>query len=211
VLQVGARPCPVTLDGSHRRIERLRSFSHGQATKETAFDDSRHAFVALPELVERFVEREQIGRFAFDRGSVFVKRHLKTGATPFRRSPAPRVIDQDMAHRSGSKSEKLGARPPHTVLVLRQLDVGLMYERRRIDGVLFAVQPQVPMRDLPQVTVDQLDQTAEGTVVTVAPALDQPRDVAGRVGIVRLVDRTPSSGPAVRIGSRTAGPRLLGT
>jgi hypothetical protein len=45
--------------------------------------------------------------------------------------------------------------------------------------VIGAVEPEVAVRDLTQIVVHELDQAIERDFVTLAPAFDEPRDLAG--------------------------------
>jgi hypothetical protein len=50
-------------------------------------------------------------------------------------------------------------------LLLQQLEVGLVYERRRRQGVAVALAPQPRVGNHPQLAVEQWDQTVEGLSV----------------------------------------------
>jgi hypothetical protein len=78
--------------------------------------------------------------------------------------------------------EELRAAAPHAVLVVRQSQVGLVDERRRVDRVNQLVQAEMPMRDRAQVIIDQLDQAVERTFVPAAPLFDEARDLASAGG-----------------------------
>jgi hypothetical protein len=81
-----------------------------------------------------------------------------------------------------------------------------MDERGGVDGVVGALEPEVTVRDAPEVVVDELDEAVERVLIARAPALREPGDLAGRVACHGPVSR--SAGAAGCAPERAADRRI---
>jgi hypothetical protein len=63
------------------------------------------------------------------------------------------VIDQDAPHGSGDEGTKSLRVPPRDLVPVAEPDIRFVHESRRVERMVRAFPPQVPVRDLPQIFV----------------------------------------------------------
>ena len=93
---------PVAEDRRLGDVEQRRGLAHVQPAEEAALDHHRLARIEPGELLERGVEREQL-RAADGAGCQRLRRRSRTRppAAALARAPAPRGLDQHLAHGAG--------------------------------------------------------------------------------------------------------------
>jgi hypothetical protein len=101
--------------------------------------------------------------------------HTSVAAT-FPAPPGLRIIDEHVAHGPGSRGEKVSSILPIMRLTLRdELDVRLMHERRRVEGMIALPVLPLPPREPPQLVIDKSEKLVERGIVPVLHLHEKPR------------------------------------
>ena len=96
----GTRGAPVA---QHRRFgytEQLRDLRNVEPAEESALDHRRLAWADLREVVERRIERDDLGRGRIRLAYRFVERDHRITVTTLRGVPATRSFDEYLPHRA---------------------------------------------------------------------------------------------------------------
>ena len=91
---------------------------------------------------------------------------------------APRMVDEDAAHRLGRDGEEMGAVLPVHALVIDQPHVGFVDQRRGLQAVAGALALHVVARQAVELVVHDRCQLGERALVPVAPRTEKRTDVA---------------------------------
>jgi hypothetical protein len=102
------------------------------------------------------------------------------------------VIDEDAAHQLGRDSEEVRAAGEARLPLIDELEVRLVDECRRLQGVAGALAPQVARGQAPQLRVDERHQLVERARVAAAPTLQKYGDVFGLLSAHVLMSRRPA-------------------
>jgi hypothetical protein len=105
-----------------------------------------------------------------------IKTHGFDARTALRCLLAARVIDEDPAHQLRCKPEELPATLPLHVLLIDEPQKGFVHERRALQGVFGALAPQVLLRHVPQLLVNERHQLTEGGLIAGTPFNQQLRN-----------------------------------
>jgi len=95
-------------------------------------------------------------------------------ASPLQRAPLLCVSAEDLSHRSRGEREKLVPAVRADALLLTQLEVGLVRERRRAQRVVAAPAPALPVRDDAQLFVQDGDERIEGCGIPALETFQEP-------------------------------------
>src|SRR5262249_8034032 len=152
-VEEGARGLPVALQRPLGPTRHLRDLLEGQPREEPPLDELRELAVGLPELSERLVERD-------DLGGALLHRYLdvlEIQGPPPRASalagPPAGLVDEDHAHRPRRDREEVRAVLRGPAGAPRQLQIGLVDERRRRERLLAWRAAQLAVRDGAQLVV----------------------------------------------------------
>src|SRR5215470_1388794 len=153
-----------------------------KSTKKLQLHDPSLLRIHPPELVKRFIQRQQID-FGLVRELLNGRdRHsLLTGSAALHGLMLARVVHQYAPHQLRGNSEKMGAILPFCISLIDELEIGLVDERGGFECVLGALAPQVVARQPSQLAVDQRHQFFERRLIAVTP-LDQKLRYAFRGG-----------------------------
>ena len=91
------------------------------------------------------------------------------------------MVDQHPSHQLGRDGEELRAVLPVGVLLIHELEVGLVDERRGLQRVLGPLSPEMRVRDPVQFLVDERHQVIEGIAIALVPG-EQEGGYVGRHG-----------------------------
>lgn len=135
-------------------------FFGGHAPEVAHFDEAGEGLILAGERVEGRVERDDFNAFeraAFRRGGSDGPFRNCIAASLFRQS-RPRMIHQDLAHDAGRDSEKVDAAVEIASGAFEYPDVGLVYEGRRLQGMVTAFTTKAPGCDPAQLGIGGIHQ-----------------------------------------------------
>src|SRR5690606_19445397 len=115
-------------------------------------------------------------------------------AAAFGGALGPRVVHEDAAHDAGGEAEEVEAVLPRAPLLPRELEVGLVDERRRVEGLGAALPEALAVRERPELVVDEREQPVERLGVAVVRLREETGDLVGRG------DRHGAASPEVATG-----------
>ena len=180
-MQQGSGLAPVPLHGAIGDSECGGGLFHGQAGEESQLDQSTEALVDLGELVERPIQVENLDSLGVGVGGHVLQSHDLGVAAALLRAPAPRVVDQDLAHGHGRDAEEVIAVLPVDPslalgrLLTDHLQIGLVHEASRLQGLAGPQSAQLPPGEQAQALVDQRHHAVEclgvviGFLILIAP------------------------------------------
>ena len=179
----------------HSRItvigDTLQNFGgllHAQAAEEAQLDHLRFARCPLRQRVQRIVEgHEIIGAIGAEDG-LGVERDM-LGVRAALDVVAPRMVDEDAAHRLRRHRKEMGAVLPLHALVVDQPHVGFVDQRRRLQAVAGALALHVVVRQAVELVVDDRRQPGERALVPVAPRAEQAQLTSPGTGSPALPPR----------------------
>ena len=170
----------------------LRGFLERQAAEVAQLDDATLRLVDLLKFGERRVDGEHVHALVVEgvqrldlidlvgRPGVVQAHALRAIAAPLR-AALPRVIHQHAPHDLRGQRQELLAPLPFEGAFAGEPDEGLVHQRRGLQRVTAAFARNLPARHAPDVVVDQRPERIECRGVAVGPALQETRDLAGRV------------------------------
>ena len=147
-----------------------------KAAEKTQLDDPALLRVDGRETREHLVQREQIDIGRADKDDRVIERDGPLAGSALVGRMGARVIHENPAHRLGGDPEKMGPVLPADRTLIDQPDKGLVDERRRLQGVVGALAPQVAGRQPAQLGVDLRQEPVERVLPPIAPILQQPCD-----------------------------------
>src|ERR1700722_3716291 len=86
----------------------------------------------------------------------------------------PRVFHQNAPHHLGRDREEMGAILPFHALIIRQAQVGFIYQSRGLQTVTGALPPHVAARQPVELCINDGGQLFERALVSAAPSTEQP-------------------------------------
>ena len=90
------------------------------------------------------------------------------------------VVHEDVAHDAGGEAEEVEPVFPRTVLLPRELEVGLVDERRRVEGLGAALPEALAVRERAELAVDERQQPVECVAVSLVGEGEETGDLVGR-------------------------------
>src|SRR5207245_8501739 len=114
---------------------------------------------------ERLVQRQDLVGFLLDGDARLVEREMQLAAATLLAAPAPRVVDQDVAHDAGRHGEEVAPVFPLEPVETRELQVGLVDEGRGVEGASRPPSCELAAGEPAQVVVDQWDQPVESALL----------------------------------------------
>lgn len=88
-----------------------------------------------------------------------------------------RVADQDSPHGAGARGEEVGPAPPADAVELNQLQIGLVDEGRRTQGVVGPLPAELALREPAQLLVNHRQQPVEGLTIPLGELRQNPGDI----------------------------------
>ena len=145
---------PVTFDGRGSNAHNVCCSFNGETAEIAQLDHTGLLRIQCSQGFECVVERDQL-RTTLDRTiNVFIQREfLKVLAPLFRIMPA-RMIHEQATHYLCSNPEKMSAVLPVYPCLIDEPEIGLMNQRRRLQGMIRPFPPQIIRRELSQFIVD---------------------------------------------------------
>jgi hypothetical protein len=131
VTQEHPRFDPVALHRAMSQPERIGGLLFGETAEETTLDDLRHARLDGRDSVQRVVDLQYDLGLIVDGQVDVVERDSAPSAASLLRAGLARAIDDDVSHRQRGDGEKMRSIAPFAARLLRQLEICLVYERRR--------------------------------------------------------------------------------
>src|SRR5690606_34823027 len=140
--------------------------------EEPVFDDRS---LAIVQALERLLQRKQALEIHITRQVLPRDRGVLPFAAPLRGPPPASMIDEDLAHRTGGDRQEMRAVAWLTARTLEKLQIGLMDQRRGVQRMPRLFTTQLPLRDPPELRVDEREQLIEGIAIAVAHPTEQTR------------------------------------
>jgi hypothetical protein len=100
-------------------------------------------------------------------------------AATFLRVPRARVVHEDAAHHAGGHREEMCAVVPRDVFRVDEPKVRLVDQYRCLEALAGALSRHAAPRDLLEFSMDQRNQSLEGTLVALPPFEKEPGDSGG--------------------------------
>ena len=164
------------LDGAQRHIEGRRSLLDRETTEEPQVDDLGLGRVVALELFERFVQREHgLGRIR-DRRLCERDVDAQDAAAVPRRRLAPRLLDEDVAHRARGRRHEPCAVAVLLRLLARQPQPGFVDERRRLQRVPRRQVPHLGRGDVAQLALHERQQAIGRFAIAIGDGVQQLGD-----------------------------------
>ena len=150
--------------------EDLRSFLDREAAKEFQFDDAFLLWIDSPKFFQGFMQSEhvEIG-FRYQLPCTGDGKLLLIRPASLRCFMLPRMVYQNAAHELCGNAVKLCAVLPPWRLLVDQLQICLINQRRRLQRMVPALVPQIVARQPAQLALDQGYQLIESLLIAVAP------------------------------------------
>ena len=169
----GAAPCGPTPPASSR-CPRPRA-PRRSATRRRARARAR----PLLELDERLVEREQLLGLLREQRRVHVfERQVRLAPAPLVAQPVPGVVDEHHPHRPGRRRVEVEAVADRPRVAARELQVGLVHERGRVDRAVEAGRDELPVRELAHLSVDGREEPVHRPAIPGLGGVQEARDLA---------------------------------
>jgi hypothetical protein len=115
----------------------------------------------LPEAAEHLLERQQLHGLRIGSGQALSQRELQPSAAPLLRSPAARVIDEDVTDHPGCNSEEMRPIPPRGRRLVHELKVGFVNHGSGTERVVRALGLEPPVGDPSQIIVHERNEPIE--------------------------------------------------
>lgn len=178
VVQPGARHLPMPFHGGRRTAQRLGGFLDGQPTEIAQLDDPGLLGVEPFQCIEGAIQGRDVD------ATVFAIRQVKAGdghpLAPIalvRRTPA-RVVDQHLAHHPRRHVDEVHPVLPFDAFKAAEPHVGLVDQRRRLQGMARTLTPELPLRDRAQFGVNRINQPVTRSQVTLPPCGKPRRELS---------------------------------
>ncbi len=152
--QPGPRDAPVAADRRLGDLEGVRDLDVRQATEEPHLDHARLPLGPLGELAECLIEGKQLVGSRHLTDLVVLVRHREIAAAALLGPSLLGVVDQDAPHRDRGDAEEVRPALPVDAVLLHQLEVRLVRERRGIESVTVSFATELSARDLLKLGVD---------------------------------------------------------
>src|SRR5215510_8384181 len=151
-----------------------------ESAKRPKLDDPGELGVHFVQAIEGVIQRED--RYFVWRGDVFrlVDGYAGHTVAPFIGAVTTSVIDQDPTHDLSGDTEEMSTILPIDLALVDEPDVRLMYQGRRLQGVVGALAPKLARGHPAKLRVDEWQQLTERSAVATAPIAEQCRDVRRR-------------------------------
>ena len=166
------------LGRARRNTKHFRRFVIRHADEVTQFDQLRLVLMFDSELIERFIDREQlvvIGR----RGEVhFLNVHALLTAAVSNRLFAASSVNQNAPHRFSSRTEEMRSAIPLLILVSSQAQPRFVNERGWLQSVAGSFIRHLRRRQSAQFVIDKGEQFIGGLGIAGPGAFENARDVA---------------------------------
>ena len=111
--------------------------------------------------------------------ATFVQFHLERAATALLGAITLGVVDEDLAHRARGDGKEMDARLPTGMGLIRQAQVSLVDQGRRLQGVTRALPRHVMVSDAAQIFIDERGEFCQGRIFPVAPLRQELGDSLG--------------------------------
>jgi hypothetical protein len=157
---------PIAFDGFWGDAQHRSRLVHGQAAKETQFDDLTLSRVQFSEAMQSGVHLKQLGRLFRRKNKAFVKRNdWPPTATLFSQVSAG-VIDQNVPHDLGGNREEVRTILPTRRGLLHQSQVGFVDECGGLQSMVHSFAPHVSCSHLPKFAVNQWHELGCGLLIS---------------------------------------------
>ena len=153
-MQPRFRGAPIEHNRFRRDLEDCRRLFHAQPAKEAQLDHFALPRVELCQTAESLVERDQSSQPFIGNADPLFEWDGLPSAPAFGRLTRPGMIYEHMPHGLGSHTVELSPILPWFAGVTRQLQIGLVDESRRLQGVIGVLPLHVPARQLVQLRVN---------------------------------------------------------
>ena len=180
--QPGARRLPVALHGLRRHTEVVADLPHREAAEEVHLDDHGGARLHRAQARQRAVELQHLFRGAFGQERLhLLERNGDSPPPRFWRRRGAGVVHEHAPHRVRGDGEEVAAGCRVDVRLAEQAQVGLVHQRRRVEGMGGALAAQALPREPAELVVEQPDDPVEGPRLAAAHALQPTGDLAAEI------------------------------
>ncbi len=177
LVEPGSPHPPIPLHRARRNPEHIGRLFDRQAAERSQLDDLCLLRVDFAKPREQLVDGDHgqlAGRCILP---CLFQRQRADATPPFARLMSARVIDQDASHQLRSNPEKVGAVVPVHLPLIDQLEVRLVDQRSRLQGVLGPNGRQRAARDPAQLSVNERHEPIARGCIAVTPVDQESRDV----------------------------------
>jgi len=171
----GERPAP--LNRARRDTQGGPDFLHLHATEEPVLDDAGESLVPILEPLERIVNVEKLQNLRILSGHPFVERYPNAVAGTLVGLVPAGVVDEHIPHDPRHEGQQLRPPLPLDLGPSGQLQVDLVDQRRRVQGVPLPLTLEVTVGESSKIVVQKGDQVVESFFVTGLPPIDQGREL----------------------------------
>src|SRR6516225_10827346 len=133
--QPGPDVAPLPVQGARRQAEDFRRLVRRQPAEVAQQHDLRLQRVLFFQLFQGLVDRQDVLGRRLEDGTGLVQLLAVPPAAPYRAGLAPRLLDEDVAHGAGGGEEEVLPGLPADVALVGQAQVGLVDQRRRLQGL----------------------------------------------------------------------------
>ena len=181
VINTFVKPClrrsPLALHGAGRDTEHFGNLLVRESAEETQLDDFVLPVIERCQSLRTSSNAMRSNRLLRSRDLDILDTHAVTAASTLESRTPARALHDDSAHQSCSDGEEVSAILPAHRVLLDELHVGFMNERRRLQRVIgFA--PHLPPREPPQLPIHYRHQPFERAAVPGSPRNEQLRNVS---------------------------------
>ena len=167
------------MNGGGGDLESFGRLIRGQSPEEAQLDYASLFRVERGELRECVVHGDQIHCPRFGHGDR-IEEVPGSLASALPRVAAPRVLDENSAHRLGGNRKEVSSALPVGSLAADKPQVCLVDDGARLERVACSFAPQVPLRHSMKLVVNEGDEPIQGIPISLPPGEQQPCDLAGR-------------------------------
>lgn len=171
------KPCPghgpFSLDRANGDAKKFGGLFRSEAAKEAHFNDFLLARVHGMQLFERFIDGEQLLLGVYFKCEGIVPGTRSMSASALGAESGTGVVDQDSAHQLCRHGHEVGAVLEACSVLLDELEISLMNEGGRLQGVADALVPHVRGGTPMQLVVDQRHQAGNNGLVAPGKLVQQ--------------------------------------
>lgn len=138
---------PFSFDGSRRKIHHFGCFLNRQPAEKSQLENARLPFVEPSQIMEGFVQSEQIQFIVVKGVNCAVERDTDKMSLAFLPVAADGVVDENAAHHIRRDFNKLRAVDVSSFFLLTQPQVSFVNQRRRLQSMVGALLPHVKRRE----------------------------------------------------------------
>ena len=172
---------PLAGDSGTRDRQRIGHFLLRQAAEVSKLHDPALTSVERRQLVQRFVEHQDVAAGRLRRRNLFVEINTNPSAGTLGGATLSRVVDKNAPHRLSGDRVEVPAVLPRGAVVASESQECLVNERSGLQRVVDALMTQIPGCAFAQLVIDQRHQFVARAQVAARPCMQKLADRANAV------------------------------